>query len=275
MPAKARYGTTPLKPFAAERHKHQQERDNQHAEHVKASHHRRIERYRAHARVHERRAAVDRRQPRAAPGAGRRVAQQRHGDGRDRIEPQRRQKRRGDRRRRACARRPLEEDGQHHADDHSLHAAVVADAGDGRLYVLDRAGFAQKVQNHKRAENHPDDLQAFLQAFPDKRVENVHRLLKGRAVDVEERKAQHKRPYERRGRDAFRRLLKRENSDQHNKNRAERHYKIYNLHLRSFLSCSFLPSRSPLPAGRRKAWILSKKRPRRNRRSRLSFPSAV
>ena len=83
----------------------------------------------------------------------------------------------------------------HHAHDDHLHPAVVTDAGDGALYLVDGAGIPEEVQNHKGAKDHEHDLQAPLDALPEEGVVHGHILLKGGAGDIKVGKSQHQRPY--------------------------------------------------------------------------------
>ena len=122
---------------------------------MEAADHRRVERNGGESRVHERRAAVDGRQTRAAPGGGRRVAEQGDGDGGDGIKAEGHKEGRRDGGGSARAGRALEEDGEHHADDDELHAAVVADAGDGGLDVVSKAG-AGDVEVGESQDQRPD-----------------------------------------------------------------------------------------------------------------------
>ena len=185
-----------------------------------------IEGYGAHARVHQRRAAVDGGQPRAAPGNGRCVAQQRDGDRRDRVKAECHEERRCDGSRRARASRTFEEDGHQHPDHDDLHAAVVADAGDGRFHILDRAGLAQKIQDHECAEYHQHDLEALFDALPDEGIERGDVFGKRHAGDVKVGKCQNERPHQRQRRHAFGGLLEAEDPDQDEEDRCECHDKI-------------------------------------------------
>ena len=179
-----------LEALPAERHKDHNKGNDQHAEHVDAAHHGGVQRHGTHARLHQRRTAVDGGQTRAAPRAGRSVSQQRHGNRGNRVEAQRHQEGRRNGRRGARARRAFQKDRQHQADDDHLHPAVVADAGDGGLHVLNGPRFPQNVQNHERAEDHHHDLEAFLQSLPNQRIECGDILREGRARHVEIRKAE-------------------------------------------------------------------------------------
>ena len=174
---------------------------------MEAADHRRVERNGGESRVHECRAAVDGRQPRAAPGGGRRVAEQGDGDGGDRIKAEGHKEGRRDGGGSARAGRALEKDGEHHADDDELHAAVVADAGDGGLDVVNGAGLAQQVQNGERAEDHEHDLETLFDALPDQGIEGLDVVGKAGAGDVEVGEGQDQRPDKGDGGDPFGGLL--------------------------------------------------------------------
>ena len=191
----------------AEGHGDHQERNDEHAEHVDAADHGGVERYGADARVDERCAAIDGREARAAPRAGRRVAEEGEGDGCDGVKAQRHEERGRDGRRSARAGRALEEDGEHHADDDELHAAVIADAGDGGLDVVNGAGLAQQVQNGERAEDHEHDLETLFDALPDQGIEGLDVVGKAGAGDVEVGEGQDQRPDKGNGGDPFGGLL--------------------------------------------------------------------
>ena len=219
-------GYDALEALTTEGHGHHNKRDDEHAEHVDAAYHGGVESHGADARVGEGRAAVDGGQARAAPGAGRGVAQQGQGDGGHRVKAQSHQERRSDGGRGACPGGALQENGEHHAHDDHLYPAVVADAGDGALHLVDSAGVPQEVQDHKCAEDHEYDLQALLDALPDQRVVHGNVLLKGCAGDVEVCKGQHQCPDQSHRRDFFGRLVKTEDTHQHHDDGAECHYKI-------------------------------------------------
>lgn len=146
-------------------------------------------------------------QARAAPRGGRRVAEQGDGDGGDGIKAEGYEEGRRDGGRSARAGRALEEDGEHHADDDELHAAVVADAGNGGLDVVNGAGLAQQVQNGERAEDHEHDLETLFDALPDQRIEGLDVVGKAGAGDVEVGEGQDQRPDKGNGGDPFGGLL--------------------------------------------------------------------
>ena len=227
---KGQIGHDALEAFAAKGHSHHNEGDDQHAEHVDASHHGGVQRHGAQPRVSQGRAAVDGGQARAAPGARRGVAQQGQSDGRDGVEAQRHQERGRDSRRCACTGRALQKDGQHHTDDDHLRAAVVADAGNGALDLVNRAGGPQQVQDHEGAEHHQHDLQSLLDALPQQGVIHGHVLLERRAGHVEVCKGQHQRPDQCHRGDAPGGLAEPQNTHQHNNDRTQCHHKIQETH---------------------------------------------
>ena len=203
----AEIGDRALEALFAEDHADHDERNDEHAEHMEAADHRRVERNGGESRVHERRAAVDGRQTRAAPGGGRRVAEQGDGDGGDGIKAEGYEEGRRDGGGSARAGRALEEDGEHHADDDELHAAVIADAGNGGLDVVNGAGLAQQVQNGERAEDHEHDLETLFDALPDQGIEGLDVVGKAGAGDVEVGEGQDQRPDKGDGGDPFGGLL--------------------------------------------------------------------
>ena len=210
----------------AERHADHDERDDEHAEHVEAAGHCGVLRDGGKARVNEGRTAVDGRQARTAERGGRRVAEQRDGDGGGGVKAEGHEERGGDGGGSARARRALKEDRQHHADDDDLHAAVVADLRNGGFHILDGAGLAQQVQNGERAEDHQHDLEAFLDAFPDQRVEHLDVFSKREAVEVKIGKGKDKRPGKGDGRDGFCGFFEAQDADKHDGNWAERHEEV-------------------------------------------------
>ena len=227
---KAEVGDDALEALAAEGHGHHDKGDHQHAEHMDAAHHGGVQRHGAEAGVGEGRAAVDGGQASAAPGAGRGVAQQGQRDGGHRVKAQRHQKRGGDGGGRACACRALQKDGEHHADDDHLHPAVVTDAGDGALHLVDGAGITEQVQDHEGAEHHQHDLQTLLDALPEKGVIDGYVVLEGSAGDIEIRKGQQKRPQQSHGSDALGGLAEAQNAHQHHDDGAECHDEIEEAH---------------------------------------------
>ena len=219
-------GENTLVAFFAECHADHDERDDEHAEHVEAAGHRGVLRDGGKACVNEGRAAVDGRQACAAERGGRRVAKQRDGDGGGGVKAEGHKERGGDGGRSTCARCTLKEDRQHHADDDDLHAAVVADLRNGGFHILNGAGLAQQVQNGERAEDHQHDLEAFLDALPDQRVEHLDVFSKREAVKVEIGKGKDKRPGKGDGRDGFCGFFEAQDADKHDDNWAERHEEV-------------------------------------------------
>ena len=193
---------------------------------MEAADHRGVLRDGGKARVNEGRTAVDGRQARAAERGGRRVAEQRDGDGGGGVKAEGHKERGGDGGRSTRARCTLKEDRQHHADDDDLHAAVVADLRNGGFHILDGAGLAQQVQNGERAEDHQHDLEAFLNAFPDQRVKHLDVFSKREAVKVEIGKGKDKRPDKGDGRDGFCGFFEAQDADKHDDNWAERHEEV-------------------------------------------------
>mgnify|MGYP001511369558 FL=1 len=178
------------------------------------------------ARVNEGRTAVDGRQARTAERGGRRVAEQRDGDGGGGVKAEGHEERGGDGGGSARARRALKEDRQHHADDDDLHAAVVADLRNGGFHILNGACLAQQVQNGERAEDHQHDLEAFLDAFPDQRVKHLDVFSKRETVEVKIGKGKDKRPEKGNGRDGFCGFFEAQDADKHDDNWAERHEEV-------------------------------------------------
>ena len=214
----------------AEGHGDHQERNDEHAEHVDAADHGGVERYGADARVDERCAAIDGREARAAPRAGRRVAEEGEGDGCDGVKAQRHEERGRDGRRSARAGRALEEDREHHADDDNLHTAVVADAGDGVLDLLNRARLAQDVEDDEGTEDHEHDLQTLLDALPEEGVVGLDVFGKRGAGDVKVGEGEDQRPDQGDGRDLFGRLVEGEDADEHDDDRAEGDEEVQEAH---------------------------------------------
>ena len=161
---------------------------------MEAAGHRGVLRDGGKARVNEGRTAVDGRQARAAERGGRRVAEQRDGDGGGGVKAEGHEERGGDGGGSARARCTLKEDRQHHADDDDLHAAVVADLRNGGFHILDGAGLTQQVQDGERAEDHQHDLETFLDALPDQRVEHLDVFGKGDTVNIEIGEGKKERP---------------------------------------------------------------------------------
>lgn len=219
-------GENALVALFAERHADHDERDDEHAEHVEAAGHCGVLRDGGKARVNEGRTAVDGRQARAAERGGRRVAEQRDGDGGGGVKAEGHEERGGDGGGSARARCTLKEDRQHHADDDDLHAAVVADLRNGGFHILDGAGLAQQVQNGERAEDHQHDLEAFLDALPDQRVKHLDVFSKREAVEVKIGKGKDKRPEKGNGRDGFCGFFEAQDADKHDDNWAERHEEV-------------------------------------------------
>ena len=178
----------------AKRHADHDEWDDEHAEHMEAAGHRGILRNGGKACVNERCAAVDGREARTAERGGRRITEQRDGDGGGGIKTEGHKKRGGDGGGSARARRALKEDRQHHADDDDLHAAVVADLRNGGFHILDGAGLTQQVQDGERAEDHQHDLETFLDALPDQGVEHLDVFGKGDTVNIEIGEGKKERP---------------------------------------------------------------------------------
>ena len=137
----------------------------------------------------------------------------------------------------------LQEDGEHHAHDDHLYPAVVTDAGDGALYLVDGAGIPEEVQNHKGAKDHEHDLQALLDALPEEGVVHGHILLKGRAGYIEVGKSRHQRPYKGHRGHFFGGLAESEDAHQHHDDGAECHNKVEKFH--DCLSLSVLMGGSP------------------------------
>ena len=187
-------GKDALVALFAKCHADHDERDDEHAEHMEAAGHRSVLRDGGKTGIDKRRAAVDGREARAAERGGRSVAEQRDGNGGGGVKAEGDKERGGDGGGSARARCTLEEDRQHHADDDDLHAAVVADLRNGGFHILNGAGLAQQVQNGERAEDHQHDLEAFLNALPDQRVEHLDVFGKGKTVEVKIGEGEEKRP---------------------------------------------------------------------------------
>ena len=92
--------------------------------------------------------------------------------------------------------------------------------------VFDCAGLAQQIQNHKRAEDHQDNLETFLQALPDERVIRRDVFLERCAGDVKIRKGENQRPDQGNRGNLFCRLVKRQNADQNDDDWTECHHKV-------------------------------------------------
>lgn len=159
--------------------------DHQHAEHVDAANHGGVKRHSAQTCVGQGCTAINDGQSGAAPGAGGGIAQQRKRNRGDRVKSQSHKERRGDGGGGAGAGGTLKKDGEHHADDDYLYAAVIADKGDGTLDLFDSAGITQNVQNHERTEHHQYDLETLFDAFPDQCVIDGHIFLEGGAGHIE------------------------------------------------------------------------------------------
>lgn len=211
------------------------EGNDKHAEHVEAADHGRILCDGGKTCVDKRRAAVDGREARAAPGGGRRVTEQRDSDGSGGLKAERHKEGGGDGGGRARARCALKEDRQHHADDDHLHAPVVADLSNGGLDILNGTCFAQKVQNGKCAEDHQHDLEALLDALPDQRIEHLDIFGKCCAIEVEVGEGEKQCPQKRGGGNGFCGFFEAQNADKDDDDWAERHEEVYEVH-RSSLS---------------------------------------
>ena len=177
------------------------EGDDQKAKGVDSSDHRGVEGCGGDSRCHEGRAAADRGKARTAPGCAGAVAQERYSDRNDRIKAEGCQEGRYQSSRCAGSRSSFQEDRHEDTDDDELDSAVISgDLGDRSLYVFHRAGVLERVQDREGAEDHDDDLEAFLKALPQIGVENLDVIRKRKPGDVEVGQCQEHAPKECKGR---------------------------------------------------------------------------
>jgi hypothetical protein len=105
-------------------------------------------------------------------------------------------------------------------------AVESAITGDGVLYIINRAGALQGVEDGESAKDHQDDLQTFLDALPDESVQNHDGFFKRMAFNVEIGKCQQHGPNQTDGGNFHSRFLQEQDAYQYDDDRTDGHNKI-------------------------------------------------
>ena len=120
------------------------------------------------------------------------------------------------------SRRAFQKDRHEDTDDDELGTAVFSGKlCDRSLYVLNGTGGFEGVQNGKGAEDHDDDLEAFLEALPDARVQDSNIILQAQVCDIEIGQSEEHSPQKCDRRDVCRRHTKGHDPDQYNGDRTD------------------------------------------------------
>ena len=120
------------------------------------------------------------------------------------------------------SRRAFQKDRHEDTDDDELGTAVFSGKlCDRSLYVLNGTGGFEGVQNGKGAEDHDDDLEAFLEALPDARVQDSNIILQAQVCDIEIGQSEEHSPQKCDRRDFCRRHTKGHDPDQYNGDRTD------------------------------------------------------
>ena len=189
-----------LEPLGAEGDQDRHEGHDEQAQGVDPSDHGRVEGRGGDSLRHQRRAAADRGQARAAPGRTGAVTQQGDRDRDDRVKSQCRQEGRCQRRRRAGSRRAFQKDRDKDADDDQLDPPVIpGDLGDRGFHILDGPGSLERVQDRKGSEDHDDDLESFFESLPDIGIQYRDIVRQTQVCDIKISQGQEHSPQKRDG----------------------------------------------------------------------------